>query len=99
MVDPAPPVAAVRHVTALAGQPTARGRARPPLLVGVLEWLAVEARAARAELMAGGAELGALVRFRIGGAIVGKLAARDAQTLGARPGRRAQAPMSTSVAG
>jgi len=49
--------------------------------------------------MAGGAELGALVRSGIGGAVVGKLTARAAKTLGARPGRGAEALMSTHVAG
>ena len=99
IVDAAPPVAPVRHVTVLAGQPPARGRAGPPFLVRVLERLAVEARAARAELMTGGAELGALVRSGVGGAIVGKLRPPDAKPLGAGPGRGPEALMPAHVAG
>ena len=80
-------------------RPASRGRARPPLLVGVLERLAVEARAVRAELMARRAELGALVGAGVGGAVVGKLRAGDTTPLGVGAGRGAEALMAAQVAG
>jgi len=49
--------------------------------------------------MTGGAELRALVRRGIGRAVVGKLRARDPETLGGGPGRRPEALVPPHVAG
>ena len=49
--------------------------------------------------MAGGAELGAQVRGDVGGAVVGQVGARHAQTLAARAGGWPEALILANVAG
>src|SRR5690242_19773776 len=98
VVNPAPAVAPIRHVAVLALPPLPRGRARSPLLVRVLQGLAVQARAARPELVAGRAELRPEICRGVGGAVVWELLTRHAKALRAGPRGRTKALVPTHVA-
>src|SRR3989454_9254872 len=87
-MNPAPEVPAVGHVTVLALHARAREAAHLPLSVGVLEGLAIERRAVRAELVAAAAERGGQERRRAGDAAVREgLSRRDARERAVPPWR------------
>src|SRR5262249_9511535 len=88
----------VGHVTALALPPFTRGGTPAPLLVGILEQLAVDGEAVRRELMAARAELGPQVDGGRREAVVRKRGARLDARRRSVPARRAEALIPADVA-
>lgn len=93
IVDAAPEVAAIGHVTGLAGLPGAAGETVAPLRIRILEELSIQAGARLRKLMTDGAET-AVLESGVGA----KPAVRQAVD-GRRPCGWAEATMSAYMAG